>query len=780
MVVTVYPGPGTSAHQSNQYAVTVNGTPAYVYGWARTAPSWNTQGWSAGESPYQSWLTWAADETVTVVVTRLAGAITSATVYPTEDGITKSIAGGVLTLTVPANRRLQVEINGSKRDWLWLFSSPPITIPGGTTSWATYGPRTVSAVSAAGDTLTVPSGHGLVANERVRFYTTGTYPTAVGGDLTEADFYYVTNPLATTIQLSRTSGGAAIDITSAGSGTMQVYRTRAPAAPLFFPAGSWRIGRLFEMQDGFPVYLDGSAHVYGSFDLRETLAGSDLIGHGSIKSNVSTWEVVVALPDFDTQLSYCAFFGKKSGVFARDNKVEGVTVYGAPYYTFAGYEFCEAVNVQVINGWTENTDGFDLIQRDTSTKLATVQDCLTWCGDDSLKSDSDYGGVEVNNVYCVQSASSSILVDYFGFPRFEGTQRTYTNIYARSLQLEGGEEQSFYPTHCIVKAWVDTDDSAQGSFDFSIDGLTVVGDLRQPLFSMEVRNYPFDDTRGSQKGQVAFFTVANVTAPATPMLSRILGTGWADAPHDIAFQNVVIDGVRLTAANWTDHFEQNAYPYNITVEGQPVVTAVELCNRALAYIGESPYITAIAPPDDSKAAKLCAKFFLPALHEVAQGHEWSWSTQRSELVEVVDGGNEFYRYCYEIPAGMLRLIELLPEGAPDGYRDRNGDRVNYRIERDADGVQRIWSNLPNAWARYSVYVTDPNLLDPWGQEAVAANLAAKLSAAIMQGKEGQATMAQYLQLAQQHIARAKANDGNQRVTKTLPGEGCPWLGEGRE
>ena len=55
--------------------------------------------------------------------------------------------------------------------------------------------------------------------------------------------------------------------------------------------------------------------------------------------------------------------------------------------------------------------------------------------------------------------------------------------------------------------------------------------------------------------------------------------------------------------------------------------------------------------------------------------------------------------------------------------------------------------------------------------------AAKLVAAIMQGKEGQNAMAQYLQLAQMHINQARINDGNQRVIK--PQQNVVW-NAGRE
>lgn len=764
MTVTVYSGPGTSAYQSSQYTVTVNGSSAYVYGYGRTAPSWNTQGWSVGDTPYQSWVTWAADETVTVVVTRLAGAITSCTVYPTEDGITKSIVGSTVTLTVPANRRLQVEINGSKKDWLWLFSSPPITIPGGTTNWSTYGPRTVSSVSTGADTLTVPSGHGLVANERVRFYATGTYPTATGGDLTEADFYYVTNPLATTIQLSRTSGGAAIDITSAGSGTMQVYRTTAPAAPLYFPAGDWRVGRLFQLVNGQPVYFDGSAHVYGSLNLQGCTAGTDVIGHGVLKANTNVWENVEPLP-FDQQLQWSAFYGKDSDYY-RTNRIEGITVVGAPFYTFGGYEFSRADNVQILAGWTPNCDGFDLIQRTVSDRSAAINDCLSWCGDDGLKMDGDYLTLTVDNWYAVQSASSAVLIEYFGQVRLDGTQKTLTNIYARSLQLDIGDSESFYPTHCIVKAWVDASVSEYGAWDVEIDGLTVVGELSQPMFSLEVRDYPFG-VNGALKGQVASLAFRNITVPNVPPLSRILGQDWLNTPHDIEFDAVTFDGVTLTAANFFDYFETNAYPYNITVEGHPVVTAVDISNTALDLIGHSKRITSIAPPDGSAEADACAEHYTDCVNELLDTHDWNFATVKRELVALDESDDPRWEYCYEMPASLLRVISIIPADAPDNhYTHTVAVPVDYEIHADSDDVVRIYTDLEDAWIRYVKYVTSPGLFSPTFLEALQWKLASRIAGPIIKGSEARTEEERCLRNYMIAMGRATSRDANQQRRRT--------------
>jgi len=85
---------------------------------------------------------------------------------------------------------------------------------------------TVTA-DAGTDTLT-SAGHGLNNGEVVYFSTDGTLPGGLSLYIEEVDafvfervglVYYVINATTNTFQVSLTSGGSAVDITSAGSGT---------------------------------------------------------------------------------------------------------------------------------------------------------------------------------------------------------------------------------------------------------------------------------------------------------------------------------------------------------------------------------------------------------------------------------------------------------------------------------------------------------------------------------------------------------------------------------
>lgn len=782
MTVEVYSSPGTSAYQSTRYSATVNGLSAYVYGYSRVAVM-PTQLWSAGATVEPAWFQFGANETATVVVTKLSGPITSAKVYPADKGVTYTVAGGVLTLQVPQNVRIWIECNADRVPL--LIQSRPLkpALPVSRTDWSTLG-KLVSSIDTGTNVLTFGSAHGLTAGQRVVFSTTGTLPTVTGTALAVVEPVYVlATPTSTTLTLSRTQGGAAIDFTGTGTGSLRLYpgEWTNTSSALYFPAGVHVVGRLLKLGTGVTCYIDGGAVLFAtSFDLRGS-QGITIQGAGQVFCNYEVWANVVGLP-YTEQVLYAPFCGYDGVTFGYSNTVSGIMLAAWPFF-FAREGVAHWENVLGVSPWNYNNDGFDCsVTLDGSE--STVDHCMMFCADDTIYLESNWFTLHATDLFGVNANGGTFLFGYWGEENL-GKFQKLTDCDAMSIVLDDEAlalPESAIGGNAIIKLWNDNRESEAaagfGRFNIQIRGLKVWGGrFDNQLLSIDNQLYPFGDSLiRDGLGDVADILIEDLWVEATPgQISNITGANWANTPHDIQFVRCEIGGVALRPWNFFEFFEVNAYPYNITVEGQTVVTAVELCNRALAYVGESPFVTSISPPDDTKAAKLCQKFWPHVLEEVTQGHEWGWATKRIELTEVVDGGNDFWRYCYEEPAGMLRAIEMLPKGAPDGFRDQSGNRVQFRREVDADGVPRLWSNLPEAWLRYSVYVTDPNLLDPWAQDACVMLLASKLAGAIMQGREGQQAMAQFGQMAMASIARAKANDGNQRILTPTEGQSVTWL-----
>ncbi len=93
-------------------------------------------------------------------------------------------------------------------------------------------PQSTVTISNASPAVVTWTGHGFVAGQPVVFSTTGSLPTG----LTAGTVYYVISAglTANEFQVSATAGGAAIDTSSAGSGTHTADAPPPGMSDLFF------------------------------------------------------------------------------------------------------------------------------------------------------------------------------------------------------------------------------------------------------------------------------------------------------------------------------------------------------------------------------------------------------------------------------------------------------------------------------------------------------------------------------------------------------------------
>lgn len=140
--------------------------------------------------------------------------------------------------------------------------------------------KTVTA-DAGTDALTSVA-HGLTDTTAVRIYAT----TSVPAGLSAANTYYVRDAAADTFKLAATSGGTAIDLTSAGSGTIYVWSVataaveslmvwQGPASNKLFAATSGAIWDVSSSQVGTPS-LTGLSSARWQHTMMTTSAGAFL------------------------------------------------------------------------------------------------------------------------------------------------------------------------------------------------------------------------------------------------------------------------------------------------------------------------------------------------------------------------------------------------------------------------------------------------------------------------------------------------------------------------
>ena len=123
---------------------------------------------------------------------------------------------------------------------------------------------TYSSHDSGTDIITVNETHEWITNQRVIYRTTGT---AFGG-LTANTIYYVIPVAAKTLQLSLTSGGAAIDLSAdAGTGSHYfepIYEWKAAGILSILGGGSLlagSVGTAYNSHCNFRIYINGNYYV---------------------------------------------------------------------------------------------------------------------------------------------------------------------------------------------------------------------------------------------------------------------------------------------------------------------------------------------------------------------------------------------------------------------------------------------------------------------------------------------------------------------------------------
>ena len=88
---------------------------------------------------------------------------------------------------------------------------------------------------------------------------------------------------------------------------------------------------------------------------------------------------------------------------------------------------------------------------------------------------------------------------------------------------------------------------------------------------------------------------------------------------------------------------------------------VDICNLALAHVGDQSRVASIEPPEASVQAKACALFY-PIARDTAlgNGHAWSFATRRISPASVDSiTSAPPWQYAYAVPADCLAPLAIL-------------------------------------------------------------------------------------------------------------------------
>jgi hypothetical protein len=219
---------------------------------------------------------------------------------------------------------------------------------------------------------------------------------------------------------------------------------------------------------------------------------------------------------------------------------------------------------------------------------------------------------------------------------------------------------------------------------------------------------------------------------------------------------------------------------------------VDICNLALAHIGDVADVQSISPPDGSVQAGFCATFYPIAVSTLLEQASWDFATRRVGLAALATNPSTTWRQAYAVPGEMLSAIAVLPPYAHDDYTEHIGHRSwfhpmpdypnpanniytpqPFSIESDDDGNRIILTNVWDAVLRYTVNADNPNAFSALFVMALSYQLASMLAGPIIKGDVGASTSAAMLQKAQSFTSQAKTSDANQRRIELK--QCVPWM-----
>lgn len=227
-----------------------------------------------------------------------------------------------------------------------------------------------------------------------------------------------------------------------------------------------------------------------------------------------------------------------------------------------------------------------------------------------------------------------------------------------------------------------------------------------------------------------------------------------------------------------------------------MASEVDICNVALAHIGDSATVASIDPPEGSAQAEHCQRFYPIARDSLLEMHEWSFATKRVALAMLGNPTTE-WAYCYAAPNNLLNTIAVLDPAAADDTSVALAmpsawvetpipfggvyTPQPYVLESADDGTSVIYTNQPNAVLRYTARVTDTTKFSPLVVETLGWALAGLLAGPVVKGEAGSAEAARCQMIAFGRdgrsglFGRATASDAGQRRSTTRERQQVAWI-----
>ena len=208
-----------------------------------------------------------------------------------------------------------------------------------------------------------------------------------------------------------------------------------------------------------------------------------------------------------------------------------------------------------------------------------------------------------------------------------------------------------------------------------------------------------------------------------------------------------------------------------------MATEVDICNLALAHLGDDATIASLNPPEGSAQAEKAARFYPIARNTLLEMHTWNFASKRGNLALTTNSLDQ-WDYAYVAPADMMNPVAVISPTAQNDYATRMaaGDTPGnltanfaptivagqYTPQQFAIEGNLIYTNQENAMLRYQAFVTDSSLFSPLFVITLSWHLASMLAGPVIKGDQGAAEAKRCTQMMTNYLTSAKQSDNLHR------------------
>lgn len=269
----------------------------------------------------------------------------------------------------------------------------------------------------------------------------------------------------------------------------------------------------------------------------------------------------------------------------------------------------------------------------------------------------------------------------------------------------------------------------------------------------EVSNWPYASTVN-----------AAITAEALsdPYSRSLVGTDLeAHADRTVFSGNVTADTVHYHGTQM-DLLGQRAFAAYQSLE-RAGRSEIDICNLALANLGEQARVTSIDPSDGSREADLCAQFFGLARDQMLERHAWDFALRSVTPTKRSASPRVDYKCAYDYPDDALSILSVVRSDVDYNYKTMgNTGQQPYSVELDGNGDRVLLTDEENAMLLYVAKVTDSTQWSSLFVRALSWQLASHLAGPVLKGEEGMKMIQMCEQMAERTFRQATKHDGDHK------------------